>query len=294
MSTKSIKTRLKELLNSYQKLFKDISKDTHDTVKTSLKGANTYSLKIPDEKAPCHELLFQQQQELNIRSCRAIYVLIKKIENELNDFNLNIGALTPGISNILQIKRFTEFNIPLKMKYMLPEGIFCTVSAFEDLLFFPRFGSAKDFTIDRPQFRPVNIDKFPLPQFIEEIISIKPIIKKRSEAFPTNLPIERKPVKLLLYNEKELDVFKKLLAEKTKVHKRIVKISSVYNKLDIKNIQNLKYDTNSKKVYFTFRPKKQQTPDKNFAYLVIGRRMDNNHSLSAMVSYSEFEALKYE
>jgi hypothetical protein len=292
MSTNTGETRFRRIINYLKKLFNIVSEETKETIKTSFQGAHTYTLPLHKEQSiNTFSLPLDYQEKLELKELKPIYVLIKNLFAKQEEPEIIISQLSKEFQEEISVKTCHQLGVVAPVKAIEPESYTTEISHFDGFVIKGNFGSAKDFVIDIPAYHRILVDPIPAARVLEEIVTIKPYVNKRSEHFPTNLPIERKPISLLLFSERQLEHLKAILAEKFNIHKRKIKISCIYNKLNVRNIQTFKFDNNSKNVYFSFKPKKQLVEDNNLSYLVIGKRTDNNATLSTMVSYHEFQQI---
>lgn len=284
--------RIKQLINGLKKSFGLISSDTQTSAKYMLKKINIYKLEPEKIDLVTRPLELQPQKPVVIKDVKRIYVLTK----DLMKNHKEITATLKEYKFKKQIPPLKNFE-PLRFiphiinTFITPiSGIFRNYS---NVGFAPILKSFTDFSLPEATLSSLPIHAFDLPDSGTINLQLTTKAQKRSDIFPTNLPIEKKPLNFLLLSEGEIEFFKEKLAEKNKVKKRQIKLTSIYDKFNIKNLQNIKADQKSGNIYCNYKPKGNIVSDDNFAYLVFGYKRDDNKSLSAMVTTLEFEQFKY-
>lgn len=287
-TSNSSKARVKKLIDKALYYISIFGEETRNNLKMSFKGVKTYKIKAEKQDFAVKTLNLRPKTDFEILTLKQTYVLIKEFKKDLINFEANIKELNAKMTSPIEINNFKAFkliSIIKKPKFKKLDAVFKDI---KNILFNPPILDLKKFTIENPEIKQISTEALTKPQILEEIIKVESIIKQRSEIFKTTLPIEKKSVPVLNFSPKELDFFKQKLTERFEVHKNRLKIISVYDKLNMRNIQNLKIDSQTKNLYFNFKPEKEMTKDPSCVYLIIGLNRKSNTSVSTMVTEIEF------
>lgn len=287
----SAKARIKLLISNIKDLYTLISSETKANAQFLLKGIKVYNLSDESAQFNTYVLPLKFEETLNIKTVNPIYVLVREFLNSQTSKDIGIHKYNIRCENFI-INKFDQLSILPKFCNHLIKSFIATFKKYDNLIFSPTLGSIDDLKIEIPNNHSLLIEPIKKPDFFREPVDFVFNIAKKSDTFAANLLIEKKPQNLLLFSGKELEFFKDQLAQKFNVSKNKVKLTSIYSKLIIKNLQNIKYDASSHNVYCNFKQKHQLVADNTGAYLVLGIRKDNNTSLSTLVMNSEFEQFK--
>lgn len=292
--------RFQQIINSFKQIITLLSSETTASTRMMFKGVTTKKLAIKKDKAPIKNLSLAYEEDVKINTIKQMYVLTKDyaIPDIITDVDLKSFDTNQIKTNIIELKEkpyekeryiinFEAFNIISKLKTINIKPIEEPDTKPKNVIFEAKLHFIGKLTTEEPKNSSLPIDKINQSTIKSEDTILKTYSKKRSPSFPTNLPIEKKPTNLLLFTERDLSIFKRKLADKHKVNINLLKITSVYNNLNVNNLQNLKYDAKSGNIYYTFKPK--TTPDSVFAFMVFGLRRDNNTTISTMVNTSDLK-----
>lgn len=224
----------------------------------------------------------------NICSMKPIYVLIKTLNPSEDEMEVNVNDYKFEKPEI-KVSNYKLKDITSKICSYNYQSMPINMQNYSKLRSVATICNAKDLKLPEAKIGSLQIVPINKPKTDQVSVKLSTKILKRSEVFASNLPIEKKPVSMLLYTKNDLDFFKQKLAEKMNTNKRLIKLSFIYDKLNYKNLQNVKFDAQTQRVFCNFKPKNQLVDSPENAFLIIGSRVDNNASGSMMVTNSEFE-----
>lgn len=294
MSTDSEPTKRKrfQITQNIKAAISLLRNEAREKVRLLLNRPKVHTLSEVLQNVTVGKISIEQDYKCEIKSVNQLYVLSKNLSIDpiYAKSILNELSIAPVKGNF---HNFKEFTISNKVNETTIDPFFATLQSYTHIIFnaILKALTIKPFNEITPGY--LEVKEFRKPKFVTEKLGFKTRILERSRAFPLNLPIERKQLSLLMLSEPELNFFKQKLAEKFKTNWRLIKITSLYNKLNVKNIQNIKLDPVSEKVFFTFKPDIKQS-DELFAFMVSGRRRDTNEMISLMVNELEYRKFKSE
>ncbi|MGD9580637.1 MAG: hypothetical protein AB7V50_04635, partial [Vampirovibrionia bacterium] len=265
-----------------------------------IKGVKTITINIEKKILKIKELDISKENDIKIKRIKSIYVLTKEFSipeiDDISDIktietktiNANIKELKESTKDKEpQTRTYQKLKIDTKNKQLKIKPIEPSPIRNLRVLFEAKLHSIHKLEVKEPKTNFLPVDKVKTPLIKFENTVFKTFTKKRSPSFPTNLPVEKKPTSLLFFSERELSILKRKLAEKHKINIQLIKLTSVYNKLNVSNIQNLKYDPNTGNVYYTFKP--NPSKDETMAMMVFAIRRDTKASISTMVNASDLK-----
>lgn len=292
--------RFKQIIIQLKQAITRLSSDANSSIGMVFKGATIKTLPIKRVKVPTKELSLTHEETVKINDLKPMYVLTKNftIPDINTEVDLNSQVTNQIDASIKELKEsndekekrilsFKNLSIPSSLKKIAIKPMQPPKIKETNVIFKSKLHSIEKLTTEEPETKALYADRFKKPAIKTEDTTLRTYTRKRSPSFPTNLPIEKKPTSLLLFSERDLSVFKRKLADKHKVNIQLIKITSVYNNLNINNIQNLKYDSRSGNIYYTFKPK--TSSDNIYAFMVFGLRRDNNTSISTMVNTNDLK-----
>lgn len=294
MSTNT-KARIKSLIKSVNNIVSLVSSETQKQLKLTFKKVSIYPYDIDMAGLETNTLCLTNTESLNIKTLNPIFVVTRDFLKDKATFNPILSTIDLNKTKLFIDKLIKSINLhkTFVTSKAIPTDDFDVIfSKIADLSILPTFGSAKDFKIYDTTIAKWDISRISTPKMLQNTLELPITISKRSDAFSTNLPIEKKPCNMLSFSKNELEFFKEKLSQRANVNKRLIKINFIYDKLNLNNLQNIKFDPKNNCIYSNFKPKGELNNNNIYGYFIIGTRRDNLQSVNIMVRTADFDKIR--